>query len=121
MCQQLTILAECSSWRYVGQCEHGTVHLRWDHLTIHLQFNDFLNLYQIIKREAEAKSASKGKMRLGIGSLIIELQADDYQPLIELMQRAQSQLEGGARSRLEFCPRRSLARSPTISIDGGCS
>ncbi len=104
MCQHLTILAEYSSCRYVGQCEHGTVHLRWDHLTIHLQFNDFLLLYQVIQREAAQKSPSSGKMRLGIGSLIVELQAHDYQPLIDLMQQAESQLEARASGRLNLCP-----------------
>lgn len=44
MCQQVIILAERAGWRYVSQCEHGTVHLVWDAIGIHLSAPAFVEL-----------------------------------------------------------------------------
>jgi hypothetical protein len=44
MCKNLTFLAKASAERYIAQCEHGTIHLVWDNLSIRLQQGDFVNI-----------------------------------------------------------------------------
>jgi hypothetical protein len=49
MCQYLNLLTKLEAHRYVGQCEHGTLHLAWDHVTMHLSRADFLRLADILQ------------------------------------------------------------------------
>ena len=44
MCQHIVILAERSPQQYVSQCEHGTVHLIWDGVGLHLPGEAFNRL-----------------------------------------------------------------------------
>jgi hypothetical protein len=44
MCRNLTILAKESATRYIARCEHGTVHLVWDNLSLRLRPAGFLGL-----------------------------------------------------------------------------
>ena len=41
MCQHVLILAERNSQQYISQCEHGTVHLLWDGVGLHLPAEAF--------------------------------------------------------------------------------
>ena len=34
MCDRIKVLANCDRYRWVGICEHGTIHLSWDHVML---------------------------------------------------------------------------------------
>ena len=36
MCQHLTVLAQWGEQRLIAQCEHDTLHLVWNHVTLAL-------------------------------------------------------------------------------------
>ncbi len=44
MCKHLTMLAKESTTRYIARCEHGSVHVVWDNLSIRLRPADFVRL-----------------------------------------------------------------------------
>lgn len=44
MCNQLTLLAKAGASRYIAQCEHGTIHVVWDNVSVRLRPEDFQNL-----------------------------------------------------------------------------
>lgn len=44
MCKEFRMLVQQTDWRYVAQCEHDTVHLRWDSLDLSFQPEAFLKL-----------------------------------------------------------------------------
>jgi hypothetical protein len=44
MCTQFTTLAESNDFRHVWLCEHGTIHLSWDLVTLYLNLSEFEHL-----------------------------------------------------------------------------
>lgn len=48
MCRNLTVLAREDPNRCIGQCEHGTVQLVWDNLSIRLHPADFIRLAEFV-------------------------------------------------------------------------
>ena len=83
MCEQFIVLAKHTSSCYIAQCEHGTLHLCWDHVCVHLRPHDFLALTQTIANLNP--NQPNHKLRLGIGRLTLELLTEDCQPLTALM------------------------------------
>jgi hypothetical protein len=105
MCQQLTILAQQDEDHYIAQCEHGTIHLRWEHITVHLQVMDFRALLRVVLQAWEDKPTYSGKMRLGTSSITLEFPPDAHYPLIRLMRKAAARLDDADGGRLERCSR----------------
>ncbi|HEY4034375.1 MAG TPA: hypothetical protein VGL94_10470 [Ktedonobacteraceae bacterium] len=98
MCQYLNLLTKLEAHRYVGQCEHGTLHLAWDHVTMHLSRADFLRLADILQTLPSdeesfiAKAASfslscdsHGGMYLWIGRTGLYLSLYDFLILSEMI------------------------------------
>lgn len=54
MCKEFRMLVEQNDQRYIAQCEHETVHLRWDSLTLSFQPDAFLKLGNQIIQEHTA-------------------------------------------------------------------
>jgi hypothetical protein len=52
MCQHFLILAECGDTRSIAQCEHTTIHLLWDVVTIRLSRDALLRLAMVLERWA---------------------------------------------------------------------
>lgn len=98
MCQQVIILAERAGWRYISQCEHGTVHLVWDTIGIHLPASAFVELathildtsYQLSE---EAHSPQRGYCRLQVGRLAVEVPLPDFLPLAAMVREALPQVD----------------------------
>ncbi len=44
MCGKLTLLAKANATRYIAQCEHGTIHIVWDNVSVRLCQADFLSI-----------------------------------------------------------------------------
>lgn len=94
MCEQYVVLAKHTTACYIAQCEHGTLHLCWDHVSVHLRPPAFLALTQTITHLTPTQP--NHKLRLGIGRLTLELLPDDYQPLIALMRCVAAKLLSGS-------------------------
>jgi hypothetical protein len=48
MCNKRVTLATESATRYIAQCEHGTVHIVWDNLSLRLHPSDFVRVAGLI-------------------------------------------------------------------------
>ena len=44
MCYEFTLLTQYDEARYVGICEHLTIHLAWDRITLYLRPDEFASL-----------------------------------------------------------------------------
>jgi len=93
MCQHVVILAERAGYRYVSQCEHGTVHLVWDGVGFHLPAEDFIRLADQIccthnQIQQQDDPDRGGICRLQVGKLIVSLPLDEFQPFAAMVQEA---------------------------------
>jgi hypothetical protein len=96
MCRNLTILAKESATRYIARCEHGTVHLVWDNLSIRLRPADFVRLTEnactragnLMDRDDEKKG-----FRLRMHGIGIEFPPETLATLRDLMCVAVLQME----------------------------
>jgi len=112
MCQQFTLLYELSSTRYVAQCEHGTVHLRWEAISIHLSPTDFFALHQLVAEVHAQQTTDNGKLRLGIGNVTLEFRAEDCPVFLGLLRRTVAQLTPAPSPILGLCPQHAVL--PTV-------
>ncbi len=101
MCNEFHMLVEQSDWRYIAQCEHKTVHLRWDHLTISLPPQAFRQLAgQILEASpavhtpANATIAEQPQptLRLRLNTVLLEFPATDLPLLRKLLRQASALL-----------------------------
>jgi hypothetical protein len=95
MCQNRTVLALESAGRYIAQCEHGTIHIFWDNLTIRLRSDDFGQLADVID-DAVARLPLQQKqsqgLRLRLRGVLLEFSAEDLITLDELASLAALQM-----------------------------
>lgn len=61
MCKHLTMLAKENVRRYIAQCEHGTIHLMWDNLSLRLRPADFLDIVERIQTNEDWLGQEKAK------------------------------------------------------------
>ncbi len=97
MCQHVVILAERNGQQYVSQCEHGTVHLIWDGIGLHLPAEAFNRLVvQIMKTHANilelGDSISQGHCRLCVGNMSLILPVEDFLHMVELIDEVMPQI-----------------------------
>jgi len=59
MCTDFTTLAESNDYRHILQCEHGTIHLTWDLVTMYLNFIEFEQLIGLLDRGVQLTGPSK--------------------------------------------------------------
>ncbi len=82
MCQAVLYLAERDGHRYISQCEHGTVHLVWDAVGLHLPADAFHQLANNILHTAADLLAqpepTRGHCRLHVGRINIDLPLSDF-------------------------------------------
>ena len=50
MCTQITTLARSNDFRYILQCEHKTIHLSWDLVTLYLNLSEFERLVGLLEQ-----------------------------------------------------------------------
>ena len=97
MCQHVVILAERNGQQYVSQCEHGTVHLIWDGIGLHLPAEAFNRLVvQIMNTRANilelGDSISQGHCRLGVGNMSLTLPVEDFLLMVEMIDEVMPQV-----------------------------
>ena len=59
MCQHLTPLARSNDFRHIARCEHGTIHLTWDLMTVYLDDDTFTGLVQVLEKGASLTKPGK--------------------------------------------------------------
>jgi len=104
MCQRLTLLAQRDSVRYIAQCEHGTLHLRWRRSALQLTADEFAAVARFLgrwsKHECSATASdscislfrdSSGMIQLWIVGAGLYLTHADLLLLIELISEATHQ------------------------------
>ncbi len=90
MCQNVVILAERNGQQYVSQCEHGTVHLIWDGIGLHLPAESFNRLVghvmqtraKILEHEDLVRG---GHCRLCVGKVTLTLPAEEFLLMVEMI------------------------------------
>lgn len=106
MCQHVIILAERTNARYISQCEHGTVHLVWDGVGLHLPADAFTRLATHIlqtrtniqerdeavpgtrarsSEDLPGTNALQAHCRLQVGRLTVTLPLQEFLPLAEMV------------------------------------
>lgn len=98
MCQHVVILAERNDQQYVSQCEHGTVHLIWDGIGLHLPAEAFNRLaVHVMKTRANilehGDSISQGHCRLCVGKLSLTLPVEDFLLMVEMIDEVMPQVD----------------------------
>lgn len=101
MCTQFTTLAESNSFRHILQCEHGTIHLSWDLVTLYLNFSEFEHLADLLERGVHLIETSKitqppcilsyneqGYYQVWIRNIVINLMPIDFLILVDLVRVA---------------------------------
>jgi len=105
MCNEFHMLVEENDWRYIAQCEHKTIHLRWDHLTISLPPHAFAqfarNILEESARHRELATVAtnpnaKATLRLRLNTVLVEFTGTDLLALRPLLQRAIERLTNDA-------------------------
>ena len=81
MCQHHIWLAELGDTRFITQCEHGTIHTMWDHLSLHLVPNDFRMVNQTLQSMATTMNGSCEASRSGCVRIIIERVGLEFEPV----------------------------------------
>jgi hypothetical protein len=95
MCKKLVILAKENVSRYIAQCEHGTIHLVWDNLSVRLYPEDLIRIVDQVQTAAghplgaNQKRGFKIKMR----ELELTVQTEALTVLRDLMSLAVVQME----------------------------
>lgn len=98
MCTQFTTLAESNNFRYILQCEHGTIHLSWDLVTLYLNLSEFEHLVGLLERGTRLAEPSKisesscilsykkeGYYQLWVRNIAINLTPIDFLILVDLV------------------------------------
>lgn len=126
MCNDFTMLVTVSDWRYIAQCEHKTVHLRWDHLTVSLPSHAFLQLAEMIHREFAVggslfaqvnglptrANGNPPSLRLRLNTVLLEFAGADLTDLRNLIEQAIDLLSRGISVTEAPAPRKSLSIQP---------
>lgn len=122
MCKEFCMLVEQSDWRYIAQCEHNTVHLRWDTLTLSFQPEAFLKFGRQILQEhtkvsrlfpaVDAPFSKKApfNLRLRVNTIELELPPSDLPELLMALRFACALLER-SRATLPTTRRRTLSNA----------
>lgn len=95
MCKNMTILAKENAARYIAQCEHRTIHLVWDSLSIRLCPAGFLRLANhICTRTATLIEQDEGKgIGLKLHTIGVRFPPETLATLSDLMNLAALQME----------------------------
>jgi hypothetical protein len=98
------VLSRDGPSRYIAQCEHGTVHIVWDNLTIRLRPEDFVSLAERAcarMGNSLAQDEDKG-FRLKMHAIGIRFPPEILATLRELMSLAVLQMDKPSEKGNEF-------------------
>jgi len=130
MCNHITFLARSNDWRYVAQCEHGTIHLNWDRKTLHIQLKDYLRLVRFIEKASQEyegevndgynylRQNNTGYFELWLFGMGLLLGPRDFQILVSIVREAAGQLQNRAESRPEQLQKKQRVPSQLKRLSG---
>lgn len=101
MCNQFTALSRSNDFRHILQCEHGTIHLGWDMVTLYLNLSEFEHLADLLERGVYLIETSKitelpyilsykkeGYYQLWVRNIALTLAPIDFLLLVDLVRVA---------------------------------
>ena len=91
MCNRRIVLALESANRYISQCEHGTVSIVWDNLTVRLCPADFAQVVGMVEDACSGMfdpTGPRNGLRLRLGGVLLVFSPEDLWLLQELMSLA---------------------------------
>lgn len=110
MCNKITVLAKNDRLRSVGACEHGTIHVKWDHLVIFMVPSELKRVAMVLQTTVVEREATPlhpglyrqqsdywlaehtGYFQVWIGPYALELSPVDYSLFSSLISRAAARL-----------------------------
>jgi hypothetical protein len=96
MCNRVTVLAQENDARYIAQCEHETLHIAWDNVTIRLSPADFARVADMVK-DAHGKlgdgPGSKQGVHLKLRGLLLVFSSEDLVLLRTLTSRVMRKID----------------------------
>jgi hypothetical protein len=105
VCQDLTILIEDDDSHYITQCEHGTVHVVWGHMSFNLRRDDFVSLADTAVGaclQAGIPPDSKASaFRLHIDDAMVSMEAETFWQFADLLRRAVEEMPPDVQMRIE--------------------
>ena len=109
MCDQISLLAAHDDYRFVGICEHGTLHVSWEHIIIYMTPEDFLSLdycldHAVTKGNFFLQDELNTAVMLWILNTAVLLKEEDFLILTDIVDQAASKLP------------RTLPRNPNAQI-----
>ncbi len=133
MCTQFTSLAESNDFRHILQCEHGTIHLTWDLVTLYLNWPEFEHMVSLLEQGTRMAEPSKlieapcmlvykkeGVYQLWIRNVAVNLTPLEFLILVDLVrvafQTAQSPLESNEAGELAQVFRETVEASASVSF-----
>ena len=106
MCQQITTLATNDEARQIWCCEHGTIHINWEQVTVRLRPNDFRRMVRLLEEGATELNFNKicdgnlilvpqenGCHQVWCGNVMLLLDALAFLQLVQLARAAARQLD----------------------------
>lgn len=105
MCNLVETVVEYDAFRYIAQCEHGTLFLNWYRAKVHASEEEFIALANFIvtaadENKGEARSEfgylrcdKRGYYQVWLLGMGLYLTADDFLLLVALMRRAGDKLQ----------------------------
>jgi hypothetical protein len=88
MCDKVTVLAKANATRYVARCEHGTVHVVWDNVSLRLSGADFIRITQDACTRAQSlRAGGEGKegLHFSLKTVRVKFEPDAMLLLRDLM------------------------------------
>jgi len=119
MCQHVIYLVERANSRYISQCEHGTVHLVWDAMGLHLPALAFVELATRIIQTAldldtQGVAVETTRCRVQVGKLYLDLPAEEFVPLADMVDEALPDVNQREKQRIP--PRLTFPKRPYAQI-----
>ncbi|NJL06527.1 MAG: hypothetical protein HC911_16810 [Chloroflexaceae bacterium] len=130
MCTQFTPLAKYDHSHAISQCEHGTIHLTWEHCTFRLAPEQFTQIADLLGRTQQTGphplyhdilvvlvQANKG-VNVWIGAVGLALSFEGFELLCALVLQAAHALQSVHIYRGHCLDMDDLAQQPTVPYYG---
>lgn len=106
MCQNLNPLTRLSHHRFVSQCEHTTIHINWDNLTLSVALKDFNRLTGLLEKAVMEVNPIKiseghcclvqqenGQVQLWVGDTGLLFTLSNFLSFVDLIRHAACRLK----------------------------
>lgn len=88
------ILSRLDRFRYVAVCEHRTVHIHWQNLSLAWQIRGFRRFAHLIQQHLQQKELPEPTVQLRINRFSVGLPTAEFLMFADMVLAAQEVLEG---------------------------